>query len=180
LHPRWLPVQDAITGGIVPGNAFPLKIAKSQSALDRYKVRMKPSMPQLADIIASIATAPDRSGRNDKRRAPRRGLRLKVAMTRLINGVEQEPETIGLRDLSARGLSFDYRSVIERDEQFVLELPWKTDGIVRVLCTAAHCRTIDGLNRIGAEFTCVLETSCPIAGKPANEQERIRKSILGN
>lgn len=114
----------------------------------------------------------------EHRRAARSYRRGSVTIAPVADGRVATAQSVTLRDLSARGMSFLYHSRLARGSQFLMPLVGDGGRRTPLLCTVAHCRAVaNGLFQVGAEFTCVAPPA--LEGSAASEQERrIRESIF--
>lgn len=141
------------------------------------------SSPALACKLAAqhgqILDALRGSRQIENRRTPRIEYRAKSQIYPCVDGKIGRPMPVQLEDFSHRGLCFHFKGQLNRGEQFLFKLPRADGGSTSVLCTVAHCRrSCDDEFRIGAEFTCIVRTEGTCVLPPAEDVDRIRKSIL--
>lgn len=132
------------------------------------------SAEQFASILKSAGPDEAKPEHRQARRVPHRG----DIMVTLNPGAGAPPQTVAVKDLSARGVGIVCPVEVARGGTFLAHLPRRAAGTLTVLCTVAHCQSLsDGLFAIGAEFTCVVSEPAPVAVRDA-EVDRIRQAIL--
>jgi c-di-GMP-binding flagellar brake protein YcgR len=141
---------------------------------------MKLSAEQFAELAASF-NAKESPTEHDRRRAARMELQANIKITPVQSGKRLSAMHVMVCDFSARGIAFIHTVAMTAGQQFVAELPRSSGGgAIELLCTVAHCSEV-GRNayRIGAEFTCSLQTNPKHTPKEdADELKRIRESML--
>jgi hypothetical protein len=140
---------------------------------------MKLSAEQFAELAASF-NAKASPTEHDRRRAARMELQANIKITPVQSGKRLGAMHVMVCDFSARGIAFIHTVAMTAGHQFVAELPRSGGGAIELLCTVAHCAEA-GHNayRIGAEFTCSLQTNPKhTPNEDADELKRIRESML--
>ncbi|HEY1629068.1 MAG TPA: PilZ domain-containing protein [Tepidisphaeraceae bacterium] len=140
---------------------------------------MKLSAEQFAELAASF-NAKASTTEHERRRAQRMELQANIKITPVQAGTRLNATHVMVCDFSARGIAFLHTTAMTPGQQFVAELPRNGGGVVELLCTIMHCTDV-GTNafRIGAEFTCTLQTEPRhIPHDDAKELKRIRESLL--
>ncbi|HMB96777.1 MAG TPA: PilZ domain-containing protein [Tepidisphaeraceae bacterium] len=140
---------------------------------------MKLSAEQFAELAATF-NAKASPTEHDRRRAARMELQANIKITPIHSGNRLSAMHVIVSDFSARGIAFLHATPMPLGQQFITELPRKSGGVVELLCTVAHCSII-GHNayRVGAEFTCALQTDPKhIPANDPRELQRIKESML--
>jgi hypothetical protein len=110
--------------------------------------------------------APDPAAVDQRRREPRVGVRARVTVIPIGDGLRIAPFEVPLRDLSSGGIGFEHSSRMSLDEQFVVLLPGGGESVA-VLCRVAHYQPLaEQAFAIGARFVRVLNQpgSVPAGG----------------
>lgn len=140
---------------------------------------MQLSAEQFAEIMHGLHATPRPANQAEQRRAPRIARNVKLDITPIVDGVAQGAYTAQVENLSSRGLGILDANKLRTGSQFTLTLPHENGTVIPILCTVVHCRTVSkNLFRIGAEFTCLVSDERRTLAT-ADEQDRIRASILG-
>lgn len=141
-------------------------------------IAMELSSEQFAGILRSLEQLePSREAGAELRRAPRKHYRARISVIPVIEGLEQTAVSVLLRDFSARGMCFIHSQPLRAGSQVLASFPDDSGGQTLVLCTVAHCRTLNKQTfSMGAEFTCRVPR--PSDASIQSDYARIRQSIL--
>ncbi len=136
-----------------------------------------------AEALSEIVTAFGASDVIDPVHKNRRALRVQHnGRTMIFRAGENITETaiaVQMRDISARGCSFTCKTKLTKDSNFVIQFSRQGQPPTGMLCTVIHCRPgSGGMFRVGAEFTCSLDTGSAARATNLSEMDRIRNSIL--
>jgi hypothetical protein len=119
--------------------------------------------------------------KRDKRRAPRRDIRVPVLIKAGDDNLHIPWTTAQLRDVSPRGVLLAIDERVEIGSSLLLRLPTKEheEPDTPLICRVAHCKKrSDDLFMIGVEFVGRVEPT-PTSEESDAERERIQRSILG-
>jgi hypothetical protein len=135
-----------------------------------------------AETLSEIAHALGTSGVIDPVHKNRRAMRIQHHGDTCIFRTSGKSPAVSLqvqmRDLSARGCSFNSREKLAIGSNFVIQFSRTGQTPASVLCTVIHCRTMAATYRIGAEFTCSLDAKSVARATSLSDLDRIRNSIL--
>ena len=135
-----------------------------------------------AEALTEIVNAFSKDGTTDPTHKNRRAVRvLHNGRTMIFRAGESITETavpVQMRDISARGCSFTCKTKLARGSNFVIQFSRNGQPPAGVLCMVVHCRTATDGFRVGAEFTCSLDTKSTARATSLSEVDRIRNSIL--
>jgi hypothetical protein len=129
-------------------------------------------------LLRSVKVEDTRGG-SELRSNPRVGIRARLSIIPLVNGVRGRPIAVWTRDISVDGLGFINTEPMQPRSEFLFELERKQGAGVplRFLCTVHSCR------EVGGDLYCI-GTSC----KQLNPNEKIAlaatdgngKSLMAN
>lgn len=132
-----------------------------------------------AELFAQIVNSLNRGGAcriPEGRRAPRVQQRHNIMVARVVDGQEQPPQLVVLRDFSARGLCILFPQRLAIGSQLIARFARSEGGTMALLCSVAHCsEQARNTYSVGIEFVCRIDPGDPASQESA---ERIRQSIL--
>src|SRR3569623_2127345 len=114
-----------------------------------------------AEAFAEIVIAYAKAGEVDPVHRNRRAMRVQQNARTMIYRLglsKPQASEVQMRDISARGCSFICLERLPAGSNFVIQFSRKDQSPSGVLCTVVHCRNASDGYRIGAEFTCALDS----------------------
>jgi PilZ domain len=98
------------------------------------------SADQFRVILDHLKCDDQGRGAFEKRRAPRVGLRSRLII--YPNGKLSEPETVWLRDLSAKGAGIVHSRPLEQGLDFLVQFPVHGSEMLSVYYSVRHCKDV--------------------------------------
>ncbi len=121
---------------------------------------------------------------SELRRAVRVGMRVRLKLVPIVNGMPQRPIQVWCRDISSHGVSFIHTQALALGRIFQLDLPRDTEKPLNLFCHITRRQKVEGSHVIGAKFVDEREANSRSfvisRGSDAEEQEvqRIRRAVM--
>ena len=112
---------------------------------------MKLTADVFENIVSSL-TSDSMVGRSfEKRSSPRVGLRMRLDIAKLVDGIAQASVSVRIRDISVEGIGLIHTEALPVGSHFVAQLPRGKNEVLSVNYRVVQCRSLaTGLFQIGA------------------------------
>ena len=126
---------------------------------------MKLTAEQFEQIVAHLRSDKGRGGQQDRRRAPRVGLRTLITIVPCVSGGSMARREVRVRDLSADGIGLLHREPLKLGTFLVSLLPRANGEPVNAVYRVVRCHQVgDRQYLVGAKLDRVIDNAALQAG----------------
>ena len=121
---------------------------------------------------------------SELRKAVRVGMRIRIKLVPIVNGMPQRPIQVWCRDISSHGVSFVHSQTLQLGLIFQLDLPRDADKTMKLFCQITRRQKIEGSYVVGAKFVDEREANSRSVvvtrrGEPDEQEvQRIRRAVM--